>query len=74
MPRAWCRSIITQITYASLLKSYGWMLAHTFKSPFSSVINSDSDELIFIPVRRKPTLRVNRKAQPDRERTENEIK
>lgn len=31
------------------------MLAHTFRSPFSSVINSDSDELIFIPVRRKPT-------------------
>lgn len=50
------------------------MLAHTFKSPFSSVINSDSDELIFIPVRRKPTLRVNRKAQPERERTENKIK
>lgn len=50
------------------------MLAHTFKSPFSSVINSDSDELIFIPVRRKPTLRVNRKAQPEREWTENKIK
>lgn len=72
MPRAWCRSIITQITYASLLKSYGWMLAHTFKSPFSSVINSDSAELIFIPVRRKPTQ--SKQEERARERTDNKIK